>query len=99
MKPKRWKQIENVYLDALQLEPSQRTGFLASVCQGDADLRREVELLLSSDEKAGNFMATPAFDVAAEMLAKTPGDPFTGAVPGSRFAHYELIEKLGSGGM
>jgi hypothetical protein len=66
-----WKRVEELYNEALSKPPAERTQFLESVCQGDAELRREVESLLASLEKDGSLLEVPALEVAARMLAKS----------------------------
>ena len=48
MNAERGRQIERFYRSALQREPSQRDAFLAEACQGDEELRREIESRLPS---------------------------------------------------
>ncbi len=69
MKPERWKQIEKLYDAALQLEAPRRAAFLDQACDGDEELRREVASLLASDAQAGSFLAAPAVEVAAKVIA------------------------------
>src|SRR5262245_3644469 len=47
MKSERRLKIEQLYHLALSQEPMRRDGFLAEACEGDADLRRDVESLLA----------------------------------------------------
>ena len=48
----RWQEIKRV-LDLLgEVSPNDRAGMLTAACAGDEDLRREVESLLSFEEKA-----------------------------------------------
>ena len=49
MRPERWRRIDEVLQAALDRRPEDRPSFLDSACAGDADLRREVESLLSAD--------------------------------------------------
>ena len=60
MTPERWRQIDAVFQEALDLPAADRAAFLDRACAGDADLRREVELLLSADQRAGDFIEAPA---------------------------------------
>jgi serine/threonine protein kinase/tetratricopeptide (TPR) repeat protein len=48
MNAERWQKIEKLYHSAAQREQGERSAFLAEACQGDEELRREVESLLSS---------------------------------------------------
>ena len=47
MNPERWRQIERLYHAALEQESVRRGPYLAEVCEGDDELRREVESLLA----------------------------------------------------
>lgn len=46
MTPERWQQIERVFHEADQRVPEEREDFLQRACNGDLDLRGEVEALL-----------------------------------------------------
>src|SRR5258706_10129616 len=95
MEPERWKQIDQLLEAALDRAPSQRAAFLNQACAGDDALRREVESLLGSDEEAGSFIESPAFEVAAELLANDQ----TQTVVGQQIGHYRVLSLLGTGGM
>jgi eukaryotic-like serine/threonine-protein kinase len=99
---KRWHEVERIYHAAREMDKSARVEFLAKACAGDPALRDEVESLLASDEEAGSFLESPAFEVAAESLAKDElfsksrnSELESGAV----IAHYRVTGKIGSGGM
>ncbi len=54
MTPERWKQIDSIFREAVRLEGEKRLSYLDKVCQGDSDLRLEVETLLANDQKTGS---------------------------------------------
>jgi Tol biopolymer transport system component/predicted Ser/Thr protein kinase len=56
--PERWQKIEHLYHTALEREPGGRSAFLDQACQGDAELRREVEALLAQGDAAGDSTVT-----------------------------------------
>jgi serine/threonine protein kinase len=95
MKPERWKQIEQLYNAALKLDVSRRAAFLDQACDGDEDLRREIASLLASDAQAGSFLAAPAVEVAAKVIAAEP----VSSPIGRRIGHYQVLSLLGAGGM
>jgi serine/threonine protein kinase len=72
-------------------------------CQDDQRLREEVESLLSYDKSAAHFIESPAFAVAAKLMAKdTANDQIQIANPaavGAAPPRFRLLEKLGVGGM
>jgi eukaryotic-like serine/threonine-protein kinase len=104
MTPERFRQIEQLAMLALEQAESERAEFLDKACSGDPELRREVESLLASDEKAGEFLATPAAELVADPLtdasrqARNRVDPATFPANGA-VGRYLIERELGSGGM
>jgi serine/threonine protein kinase len=101
MEPERWRRVEQLYHSALKVAADQRANFLKTECQNDDDLREEVESLLKCEKSSADFIESPAFDVAAKLMAEDNADeqstdpmPF-GAVP----QRFRILEKLGGGGM
>jgi eukaryotic-like serine/threonine-protein kinase len=50
MTPGRWARLKKLFDAALEHEPASRPAFLDTACQGDAELRADVEQLLAEDE-------------------------------------------------
>ena len=95
MKPERFEQVDQILQAALDRDRSEREAFLDEACAGDTVLRSEVEALISSDEEAGSFIETPAFELAAEMMAGEQSKIAAGQAIGP----YQVATSLGSGGM
>jgi serine/threonine-protein kinase len=95
MKPERWRRIDAVFQGALARPPADRARYLDDECVGDADLRREVEQLLSADEQAGDFIEGPAVEAAAELLAGAPD----GIAEGTCVSRYRVVARIATGGM
>jgi len=55
--PERWRQVTEILEAAWDREACERTAFLDRACADDPELRSNVEALLASDEKAGEFLA------------------------------------------
>ena len=70
MDPERWLRIENLYHAALEYEPDARGKFLAQACEGDAELRTELESLLSHAKTGDAFLEKPAVECASALLVK-----------------------------
>ncbi|MBA3318620.1 MAG: serine/threonine protein kinase [Gemmatimonadales bacterium] len=91
--PSRRQRIEVLFDQCSDLPLPQRGRFLEVAVAGDIALRREVEALLASAERADSTGRLERIVAAAFDLPRAPlGKPR----PGDR---YELREKLGGGGM
>ena len=87
MTPERWRQVKEVFNDALHVGGEERAAFLGRACQTDPSLRIEVDALLAS-----------APDVVEEFLKSAPPHRIQLA-KGSRLGPYEIDCLVGSGGM
>ena len=100
MKAERWQQVEALFLQVLEQAPANRATFLAEACAGDDVLRNEVVALLESEDRADGFMERPAFEIAVRLLAdRLEDDGAARELIGKTFAHYDVLDCLGSGGM
>jgi serine/threonine protein kinase len=91
---KNWMQVKEVFAQAVQHEPGERDEFLDRVCSDDLALRSEVESLLNSLDSAETFLESPAY-----VGADSPGVEGQCLTAGQKIGHYEVVKKLGSGGM
>src|SRR6266550_8999656 len=87
--------VTDLFQLAAERAPEERTTFLQTACQGDEGLRREVESLIASYERAENFIESPAFEVVPELLTDDRPD----AIVGESIAHYQIESLIGVGGM
>src|SRR4051794_5972125 len=87
MHPERWKRVKEVFAIALSLESAERAEYLNRVCKTDGDLRDEVESLIEAHDASE--------DLLEQSILQQPGDPMLGA----RLGPYEVVERIGSGGM
>src|SRR5215208_2971826 len=92
--PQRWQRVKEIFDGALERHSAEREAFLDRACDGDTDVREEVESLLRSYEVAGSFMEAPA-------VAQAAGDLVTEQklTPGQRVKHYQIVNLIGEGGM
>src|SRR5204863_5192714 len=95
MTPARLQTIEEIFHAALDQEPDQVGAFLDMACDGDELLRRKVEALLASHQRAGSFIETSSVGIAARIIENRQADLLLGRTIG----HYKLSERIGSGGM
>jgi serine/threonine protein kinase len=92
--PDRWRQVHELFHEALERSATERQTFLDAHTAGDPDLRREVETLLRSHSRAGNFLDEPAWAVAAELILDSAG-----SLSGRQLGPYLVGAEIGRGGM
>ena len=95
MTPARLQTIEEIFRAALDQAPDQVAQFLEVACKGDELLRRKVEALLTSRERADSFIETSAVGLATRIIQNGEADSLVGHTIG----HYKISEAIGAGGM
>jgi eukaryotic-like serine/threonine-protein kinase len=93
--PQRWKQIEALFEQTLGLLPDRRPAFLQKHCDGDDELRREVQSMLDFHARAGSFIDEPSLFVATEETEERDAAVTSGQLIGS----YRVVREIGRGGM
>jgi TolB-like protein len=84
--PEQWQQVKKVLEVALERDPRDREAYLAQAC-AEPSLRREVESLIAAHEQAQtNFLASPVDQQKEPAI-------------GDRLGRYELLARIGAGGM
>ena len=104
MDPSRSQQAEQLFIEALELEPSARGAFLDRTCGADTALRDDVKSLLDASARSADYFEQlpERMGIAKLMSSGIDGDPegtrVVGAA-GEQFGQYTLTEPVGSGGM
>ena len=84
--PQNWQEVKKVLAEALERPPAERGAFLDQACVEPA-MRREVESLIAADEEAeSTFLDRPAI-------------PSKELPIGSSLGPYEILARIGGGGM
>jgi eukaryotic-like serine/threonine-protein kinase len=91
----RWQNVKEIFNAALKREPSERAIFLNEICDGQTDLRGEVESLLASHDEANSFLELSAVAEVADVIEINANK----LEAGKSFNHYKIINQIGSGGM
>lgn len=114
MNPQRWKQIDELLDSAFDLDPNKRSEFLDHACAGDDELRKAIEKLLISDQRAGSFIEAPVLDPDVKVAVDRDFRPREKEVvslhdssrdevidPSRRVVanRFEIRTRLGKGGM
>ena len=94
--PDRWEELDRLFQAAIEVDPGQRTDFIARACSGDSVLREEIESLLRSDADGWSFLEEPALQLAAPFVASE--DP-PQLQPGQTIGDYRILDSIGRGGM
>ncbi len=90
----RWRQIETLFAEAIDLEPADRTAFLEARAE-DPELRRDLERLLTAHDRAGDFLRELDTARTAAMLRSAEED----LAAGEPIGPYRVLRRLGRGGM
>ncbi len=83
MDPDKWQRAKELFGTALAHEPAERSAFLAQACGGDETLLQEIESLLAAYGEAGTTTGSSAED----------------SLSGRRIGPYQLMHRIGHGGM
>jgi len=86
--------VAEIFSDAVALRAGdERAAYLDSACGTNSELRKRVERLLQADNKAHDFLESPAHAIAPTIVS-APVE-----LPGSRIGPYKLLQQIGEGGM
>lgn len=110
MEAERWKKLEAIYHSTLAIEPGERDEFLQNICADDTEILREVKVLLASDLTTHEFLQDNAPEIVMKIWAdkeKKMSDPIPDKFPTNEQdpklreigGRYEILEKLGEGGI
>ncbi|MFN7930042.1 MAG: serine/threonine-protein kinase [Blastocatellia bacterium] len=101
MRPERWKVVEQILEAALEQAPHARAAYLTQACQGDEELRREVETLIHSHDQAGSFIEVPLLNsltAPASTNHHAPEEALSSLI-GQQIGAYRIESEIGRGGM
>jgi len=93
--PEQWTRVKELFDAAVELPPGERSALLDQFCNGDDTLRKEVESLLRSDDRAASFIEEPALRMPRDLLAEEAAESFADQQLGA----YRTIREIGRGGL
>ena len=92
--------VMEIFSEAATTDADQRRGYLDRACEGDDELRSEVESLLNTQERIDGFLGSPT--VEGEQLARPEVSGLQSSLSIARdqalIGPYTLIERIGEGG-
>src|SRR5437867_12742992 len=100
MKASSWDRVKQLFQEALDRRPEERSAYLRDVCGVDRTLLTEVESLLATHEQAGGFAEQPE----VKLLGALGADSWIttlrrGLHARDRRGAYDIQALLGSGRM
>ncbi|MEW5742994.1 MAG: serine/threonine-protein kinase [Myxococcota bacterium] len=105
MTPERHQRLMQLFDEACELSPEGARAFVDRLPAGDDDVRQQLSQMLEVDRRSQVFFdetrgakALLARDLLESAIARSPAPADPGPVP-QRIGEYEILERLGSGGM
>ncbi len=97
MTPAEWRQVQEILHEAISRAPDALDAYLDAACGGDASLRRRVEELVGAHARPGPL--DELVERIGAPLANSLREPGAVRLPAPTLSRYQLLGRLGSGGM
>ncbi len=88
----RWSRVERLFGDAVEVESGERGEYVAAACEGDLELRQEVDSLLAAHLKANDDFLEELDDDRVARFVDVMSPP-------ERIGPWRILEEIGRGGM
>src|SRR5258708_34605117 len=82
-----------LFTEAIELPTGERAAFLDRACARDDGLRRKIEALLRSNDRAGGFL-----EELPPLVGEGRAKAAVGEQHGDRIDRYKLLQQIGVGG-
>ena len=92
MPNEKWERIQEIFLQAADVPPSERAALLDGMCGPDTEIRVEVESLLRADTTGESGVCAAIQSEVASMLDEP-------SLVDTRLGSYRLLKQVGRGGM
>jgi pentatricopeptide repeat protein len=95
MTDKKLSEVENLFHAVLDLPANEREAYLSQACASNESLYTEVRSLISEVDNHNGFLDQPALDLGFKVLSQAAEESMIGKALGP----YQVVSKLGKGGM
>lgn len=92
MNKEKWQEISRIFHLASEKPSAERAIYLNEACGGDAELRREIEILLAAGDEGDSFIDSPK--VGLTSIVNQPR-----LKKSEKIGSFQILEMLGAGGM
>ena len=87
-----WRQVKEIFAEAIEQPADRRSVFLKDRCNGDDLLFDEISSLLAASSEPDNLIENNAIDLASRIGAEDNRAE-------QHFGNYKILREIGSGGM
>ena len=94
MTPSKWERVVALFHSALELPAQERASYLRQQTDVDEEIYGEVESLLAAQPQAEGFLSESPADPRQVTEQRPPM-----LLPGTRVDHFEILTRVGAGGM
>src|SRR4051812_28609454 len=95
MDSERWKRIQDIFHQALELPAAAQAEFVRDTCSGDGELEADVNAMLHEDARGSHLLDSTLADVASAAF----DSPESTMQTFREFGPYRATRVLGEGGM
>ncbi len=99
MNPEKWKKIDQLFDEVLELSEAERETYISEKCGDDEELKNELQSLLNADSQSENFIEDSAIKVVTKQLIDNENLPKDESLLGKTFGTYKIESLIGEGGM
>ncbi|MCB9853333.1 MAG: serine/threonine protein kinase [Phycisphaerales bacterium] len=98
--PNRYRRTMEIFDDVCELPSEERSSRLADLCEGDSEIRREVEALLAADAGEHRLVDSAESGQSLERIAEAiEFAPDVVAQASQEIGAYRIVREIGRGGM
>jgi eukaryotic-like serine/threonine-protein kinase len=94
-----WERMRQLFHGALGRPASERDAYLKEACANDPTLLADVNRLFKAHDEAGSFLESPVVELLPSHDLAHSDQHAMSLAPGARLGVYEVVSRIGIGGM